>query len=221
MNLIRWGSLLAAMVVLVAAFSFLGFAIKSSVPAVDRTVLEWFIAHRNPAINTFALAVTYLGSGWVLVPAVAAGAAVSERRRARDVGIFLIVSGSGAALMVQAVKLIVERARPSSGHLTVVLSPDFPSGHAANSTAVYLALVWVAALSGGRRAVRLAGPVALLIIAVVCWSRLYLGVHYLSDVLAGVVLGLVWLSVTATLLGIGRPSTVLTAQVDSRPPERR
>ncbi len=209
LTLVRWGSLLAGVVVIVAVFSGFGFTVKSSLPWTDWAVLEWFVAHRSPPLNLFALVITYLGSGWVLVPVVAAAAIFAEANRDRALAIFLIVSGSGAALMVQAVKLIVERARPSFGHLTVVQSPDFPSGHAANSTAVYLALVWVAALSGRRRAPLLAGSAAVLIIAVVCWSRLYLGVHYLSDVLAGCALGLVWLIVSAVALGIGRPTAHL------------
>jgi undecaprenyl-diphosphatase len=194
------------MVVIVAAFSGLGFAVKSSLPWTDWAVLEWFVGHRSPPLNVFAMVITYLGSAWVLVPVVAAAALFAEANRDRSLAIFVIVSGSGAALMVQAIKLIVERARPSVGHLTVVQSPDFPSGHAANSTAVYLALVWVAALSGRPRAPLLAGWAAVVVIAVVCWSRLYLGVHYLSDVVAGCALGLLWVTVSMVVLGIGRPS---------------
>ena len=108
----------------------------------------------------------------------------------------LVVLGLDVSL-VYAVKHLVGRPRPPLQiRLVSVSSPSFPSGHAtATAAAVSMLALCLGALSSSRR-VRAAGFVAsALAAAAMDWSRVYLGVHYLSDVVAGTLLG-VWLTLT-------------------------
>jgi undecaprenyl-diphosphatase len=89
---------------------------------------------------------------------------------------------------------------------TTVSSYSFPSGHAMSATVVYVTVAYLAARLQKTYAARIATlAIAGVIIAVICVSRLYLGVHYPSDVLAGVTMGLAWASFCmATLEAVQR-----------------
>jgi undecaprenyl-diphosphatase len=109
-----------------------------------------------------------------------------------------VVTGVGALLLDPSVKTLVGRLRPVV-HAPVAAAPgnSFPSGHALGSIVVYgaLTLVFLAAVSPRRRKLVIAIP-AVVVLAVGV-TRIALGVHYLSDVLGGWLLGVAWLSVTA------------------------
>ena len=106
---------------------------------------------------------------------------------------------AGAELLNLILKLSFHRARPEVAfvHLDTY---SFPSGHAMISTAAYGALAYLAwghIRTRSRRIVLVAGTVVLL--GLIGFSRIYLGVHYLSDVLAGIAGGVFWLSVSIAL----------------------
>jgi len=143
-------------------------------------------------MDTFILTITWLGSGYLLVPLAAC------------IVFLLIWAGRSAQAMllsfsliitiffVHAMKLIFRRPRPVTPELLVPMPPDwsFPSAHTAQATAFFLALTLIA--------VRLLPPfwaglialLSLLIIGIVGYSRVYLQVHFISDVLAGMVLAI-------------------------------
>jgi undecaprenyl-diphosphatase len=98
----------------------------------------------------------------------------------------------GAEILNVLLKLAFHRPRPELAfvHLETY---SFPSGHATAATAVYTLLAWLAVRRLASRRLRLAAVFgAALVIATVDFTRLYLGVHYLSDVLAGTAAGLAW-----------------------------
>jgi membrane-associated phospholipid phosphatase len=137
--------------------------------------------------------ITQTGGAVVLTLIVAAVVfALVRRRSARD-AVLLVVVAVGIQIINPALKLAFHRPRPelSFVHLDTY---SFPSGHAAGATAIYGALVFLAArrASVARRVTLVAG--AVVVIALVDFSRLYLGAHYLSDVLAGSALGASWLA---------------------------
>ena len=160
---------------------------KESGP-VDEAVL-WFIRNHVPAaLNGFFAAVTLSGSAGFLVPiaAIVTGALLVARRRfeAVLVGASLIT----ATLLVWGMKAIVGRARPALWEAQWYSGSSFPSGHAL-STAAFAA---AAALCVGQlwpRGGGVAMALAMLWTAMVALSRLVLGVHWPSDVLAAMLMG--------------------------------
>jgi undecaprenyl-diphosphatase len=128
----------------------------------------------------------------VAVGAIAVTALVVARRR--ELAIALVVSSAGAWLLVNATKLAVQRPRPpETARLVSAGGWSFPSGHAGQGAAMYMAigvLAWISVRSVWLRRT-LAGAFGVVGIAIGL-SRVYLGVHWLSDVVAGWLLGLAW-----------------------------
>ncbi|GID26278.1 phosphatase PAP2 family protein [Paractinoplanes brasiliensis] len=149
--------------------------------------------------------ITSLGGRGVLVPLVAMAVLWLLIRRRPRLAIYLAVTGLGAAVLDPSLKALVGRVRP------VVADPvafgggnSFPSGHTLGATIVWgsLALVLLSATRGRRKGWIL--TVAALIIVAVGLSRIALSVHFLSDVLAGWLIGLAWISVTAYAFRVWR-----------------
>jgi undecaprenyl-diphosphatase len=150
-------------------------------------------ANRTEALTTLARAVTWAGSGYVLVPLAAICCGVLVRAGRRVEALTLALGLGGAMLLGYLVKLLVSRPRPPVEHLQAVRGSSFPSGHATQASAFWLSLVLALAAAGApRRAINLAGALALTLVVAVAWSRVYLGVHYPSDVVAGLLLGSAW-----------------------------
>lgn len=165
---------------------------------MDQAVLNFFAENRMEWLSFIMLVVTYSGS-YILVGGLTFLSAIFfliHRHAARIVPLLVSVAGSAATMFI--LKYTLERDRPL-GSLYMELSPSFPSGHATMAMALYgfiLYMVW----SHDREPLR--NPfIAFLIVLVmlVGVSRLYLGVHYLSDVLAGYAVGLIWLFISIRL----------------------
>lgn len=149
----------------------------------------------GPAWLTEAMTnVTAFGSvtGLLLVCAVAIGfLLLSGRRRT---ALFVLFATAGGETLAALLKLAYERPRPAIvPHLVEVTSASFPSGHAADSAIVYFTLAALIARTVHERALRLyiLGVAALLTLLIGA-SRVYLGVHWPSDVLAGWTIGAAW-----------------------------
>ena len=159
--------------------------------AVDQRVLSWMIAHRRPELSAVAVAITNAGSPPVVAVTAAAICAITvlvTRTPGPAAVIAATVAGAGAASTV--LKLVVSAKRPPPD-VQLLLETDhaFPSGHVTGT----LALFGTAAAIAGHRAgaaVRtvLACAVALVVLLIAS-TRLYLGVHWLTDVVGGALLG--------------------------------
>jgi undecaprenyl-diphosphatase len=117
-------------------------------------------------------------------------ALLGRRREA----LWLAATFAGSSLLNAGLKLLFDRDRPDLvPHLTVISDTSFPSGHAMNAAAVYLTLGILLAETQPRRAQRvfLLGIAVLMVVLIGC-SRVYLGVHWPSDVIAGWCVGSVW-----------------------------
>jgi undecaprenyl-diphosphatase len=165
---------------------------------VDRSVYDWARARRSDGGTLFFLTFTKIGGGWGLSVLVLLVSAALLARRLPYRALYLLVTGLGAAFLNTALKAHYARARPD---LTLALSwaegYSFPSGHSLGSTIVFGALAYV-----GIRNLRSwwarSGAVALCLTTALAvgLSRVYLGVHWISDVAAGLAGGIVWLSAT-------------------------
>jgi undecaprenyl-diphosphatase len=145
---------------------------------------------------------TWLGSTPVLVVVALAAAAWLVWRGRRTDSLLVVVGTAGALAIWPLLKVIIGRPRPAvDDHLVTVDSWSFPSGHSLNAMAV-LGLLTVLAMRerpGRLRRVVLA-TVGALMVLMVGYSRVYLGVHWPSDVLAGWLIGALWLAVCFTLV---------------------
>jgi undecaprenyl-diphosphatase len=160
----------------------------------DTTAAEIVESLRTGWLTDFAKAITWLGSSAVVIPlAVVCGAFLALRRRWAELGV-LVVGVALVLIGVNVFKDAVDRPRPAGG-LVDTSGSGFPSGHAANSTFyVWLAVTIVMRLRPGMARGALVVAVGIALTALVGLSRVYLGVHYLSDVSAGWALGSVCFS---------------------------
>ncbi|GAC1410619.1 MAG: hypothetical protein NVSMB57_04530 [Actinomycetota bacterium] len=169
----------------------------------DQPVLDWIVLHRSGGTTAIMKAITVLGSPiFLTVAAAAIGITLAVRRS--WLRIWLVVGGvAGASLLERLVKIVISRPRPTVHALVKASGYGFPSGHATMSAAFYgaLALVIARSLRSWPRVVA-TWAVAVVLIALIGFSRLYLGVHYLTDVLGGFALGLMWLVVMVVAVGL-------------------
>ena len=158
----------------------------------DVHLAAWLHAHSSPALVALFEVVTYAGNVIVLAALVATACGLLLRRRAVTEAAFLVLVAVGVQLVNGGLKLLFHRPRPELSfiHLDTY---SFPSGHAASATAIYGALAFLLVRRAGWTRRVAVGASAVLVVAVIGFSRLYLGVHYLSDVLAGFCVGASWL----------------------------
>ena len=143
------------------------------------------------AVDSFFLAVTWLGSLHVLLPAALAVAALPVAGSRRYEFLLPVASLGLSVVLVHLLKLLVRRPRPQVEQLLVTLPADwsFPSAHTAQAAAFFLAVALIARHHLPPRPAIAAAVVALVVIVLVGWSRVHLQVHFLSDVVAGGLIG--------------------------------
>ena len=173
----------------------------------DVTVLDWVHARATPAGYAIADAITLLGSPPALtILALGVGLLLAARRQWILLGGWLAAFAGGGLLNV-VLKLVIRRPRPPyAAAFLQQYSWSFPSGHAMGSLIAYGMLAYVLALlwihrRGAQISVVL---VAALLIVAIGLSRLYLGVHYFSDVVGGYAAGVLWLSACISGLEVAR-----------------
>ena len=161
----------------------------------DETVLLWVHWYSPGWLDGVMRLVTTLGYYWVVIPLLAVATYAFYRKGRTIAAGLLVVSTVGSIVLTTALKTVFQRDRPElfdSGYTASFYS--FPSGHATIAVGFYGTLTLLVAwrLRGFRRwAVVLVGVALVLLIG---FSRLYLGVHYPTDVLAGFLAAPVWIS---------------------------
>ena len=189
----------------------------------DRVLDAHLHARATPPLTTFFLIVTALGSiETIVLLGVVVAAFFAWRRRWLFLGSWL-AAVAGSAVLNHLLKGLFERPRPYFEHpLLIETSYSFPSGHAMESFVVYgmLAYFVILTLRSWESRVAVVFGAALLVV-LIGFSRMYLGVHYLSDVLAGYAAGGVWLS--ALITGVetirrGKNETKLTGRTSENSP---
>lgn len=192
---------------------------RDGVAALDVPLLHAAAGLRSPAVDGFAAGVAYL-FGPVGMPAMAVAAilVLALRRRSMTPVILIVAAGIGSLLMTVAGKDIIDRHRPP---LTAAVPPfehsaSFPSGHTLNATVIAGVvgyLIWLRRHAIAARIASIAVPV--LIAVVVGLTRILLGAHWFTDVLAGWLLGAAWLALVVTAHRL-----YLTARRHGAPPDR-
>jgi undecaprenyl-diphosphatase len=161
----------------------------------DRPITDAFVEHRSPGVDRVALWVSRLGSTPVVLAAGAAGVALAARR-CRSVALVMFVVVAARPPLEWLVKEIVARPRPSGARLVPGTGFSYPAGHVLAAAATWGFLPVIAGLYVGRRWVWWAlTAVAWALIVLVAWCRVWLGVHWTSDVVGSLAIAIVALSV--------------------------
>jgi undecaprenyl-diphosphatase len=184
--------LLAVFVLLSVATVIAGLAIRTLAPAFDLQAIQAVAAHRTAGLTRLTSVLTALGSLVIVSPLAAIAVVVLWRWGRRSDALVLVIVVVGSALLATITKLIVARPRPPVEHLTEVSSHSFPSEHAVQAAAVYLAMALVLSRTWPTGWRRVLVGTAVVIALVVAGSRVYLGVHFPTDVAAGVIAGWIW-----------------------------
>jgi undecaprenyl-diphosphatase len=182
-------------------FELVGEVLEGDTQRFDERILQLLRKADDPSLPVgpawlrgAALDVTALGSAAVLGLTVAAVVGFLLLQGMRRMALFVLLASAGGWILNGVLKVLFGRPRPDIvPHLREVMTLSFPSGHAMTSAAVYLTLGALLMRVARGRAVKLyCMAVAMLATLLIGASRVYLGVHYPTDVLAGWMMGMSW-----------------------------
>lgn len=205
----RVALLLVALAMLVAV---IGIALRTSAPPnIDTGVHRWMVEHRHRWVTDIAITATVVGSSPVIYPLFAVAAVVvfrrggSRRRWLRPLIAFGVLA-SGTVLRTGLSDLLM-RARPAKAEWAYSAGGySLPSGHTTNSALAAGMVVWLIWPRLHTNIFRISClALALGFAGAVGWSRIYLGVHWPTDVVAGWLLAGCWISAAILVVGLIRP----------------
>ena len=175
---------------LVAAFAAVSIAVAAGwTTSLDQAVLMSVASHRSDLLNALAINLTALGSA-PLVTLIAFFVAAYAFAAGRQRIVLALLWTPLSFLLDDVLKLLFQHPRPTEAIIAIPDSYSFPSGHAVAASALYITLALIAGHRESRqrpRRVLIWSGVTVAIL--VAWSRVYLGVHYFSDVVGGLCLG--------------------------------
>lgn len=173
--------------------------------AFDRALAAALNRHATPFGVDALSAVTLLGDTWTITAICGAGALLLALRRRRVLLVAWTAAFAGGALLNLALKAAFQRARPElETPLAAALGWSFPSGHAMGAMVAYGMTAYLLVMHFGRRAAPFVVAAASSIVLAVGFSRVYLGVHYFSDVVGGYLSGIAWLAVCVSAVEVAR-----------------
>ncbi len=181
----------AVAVAVAATWTFVGVSqdvvVQEETALWDPHVHAWVLAHRTGFWDVFFTVVTWLGASAVTLPVLVVGGGLLGRRRRSWAPVVDIVVVYGSAVLLHAVvgQLVDRRRPPAADWLVPSFGWSYPSGYVIQAVAAWGILALLVAAEGPRRAGLRAGSAATVIVLLVATSRVYLGVHWLTDVLGG------------------------------------
>jgi undecaprenyl-diphosphatase len=168
--------------------------LEHEVRGIDSSILTAVATMRRPWLTGIAVDVTALGSLTLVALISAVALCIFISLEDHPAAWQLLLNSVGAGIWTVITKNVIERARPEEvTHLVQVSGFSYPSGHSVVSASLYLTIALLAA----RHLPTMKGRILLFVLAIavislVSMSRVYLGVHYPSDVASGVLLGVAW-----------------------------
>jgi membrane protein DedA with SNARE-associated domain/membrane-associated phospholipid phosphatase len=180
---------------------------RNELALFDRPIVVFLARHRQWAVTDVMKAVTLLGSTLVVTSVLASAAAFSYiKTRDRRWPAFLAATVAGAIAMDDVVKFLVNRRRPDFHSLVPhPFGSSFPSGHSVAAAALCGSLAYVVSRGRSWRSAVWIWAAAAFIALLVGFSRVYLGAHWPTDVLAGLALGAFWTAVAAVATRLLQP----------------
>jgi membrane-associated phospholipid phosphatase len=162
--------------------------------SLDRSFLLWIHQFANPQLDGVMLFITALGDPPTVISIFITTMALLVMRRRSSDGIRFTIACAGGILLNQLMKLFFAKPRPELWtRLIAETSFSFPSGHAVGSMVVYGFIAYILAKEMQQHQHIIYTAATILIIAI-GFSRLYLGVHYPTDIIAGYGIGFLWLT---------------------------
>lgn len=181
----------------------------------DTAVADWGSAHVSHLGLRLLVDITQLGATpTVAVALLAVGLAEATLWRRPSAAGYLAAIGLGEVALSNAIKLLVGRARPPVHHLVAASGSSFPSGHSVGAAACWAAVALVLSRHLPARSHRWLAAAAVGVAMAVAASRALLGVHWLTDVVGGLVIGWTWFFVVTLVFGgrllrLGQPAEVI------------
>src|SRR6185369_15131677 len=164
--------------------------VEKETGSFDRAVRDWVFAHRPPWLVDALRVVTLLGDHRTLIVAAAIVAVVLARRGARVRPLLIAAFPFFLSAAGRALRMWYQIPRPPEGLVSSAFAFGFPSGHTSASTAMSVVLGYVLARELGAK--RLGWTIALAVPLAVGISRLYLDMHWASDVIGGWLIGAIY-----------------------------
>ena len=165
--------------------------------ALDTVANPFLHAISSPTLDAVMNGITTLGSIPFVTVLFIVAMVVLVARGQRSDALFLVVAIGGSVLLNNVLKLLIQRPRPALPWAHVLPDYSFPSGHSMNSLVFYVAIALLILAYAGERIGTVAVVAALLVSVAIGLSRIYLGYHYLSDVVGGFAAGLAWLFIVS------------------------
>lgn len=225
-------ALTAAFILLVAGIVGFGLLIwmirtHAGFAHFDMGAARFAARHASPSSTQVMRDLSVLGGAVFLGP-FAGLLALSLVRRERLIAVvgFLVLTVGGQFAVVDLIKWIVDRTRPDIDRLTGFSGPSFPSGHAAASAASFAAFALLVGIGRSPRAKAILAAVAVSLAVGIGSSRVFLGVHWLTDVLAGLAFGWAWFAVCSIafggrLLHFGAPAEQAQHEIEADPQQHQ
>lgn len=197
--------LLISLVIVIAGLAILVFLLRKPMRDykwVDLAVFNWLDSRTSPALNKFILFITFLGNHLFLVPAnvilILYFLFIEDHSWFSIEGVAI---GTSSLFLMLILKALFRRQRPLAPLLKAVKGLSFPSGHSIMSVTFYGLIIFIITQSeknGYWKYIFISTLVVLILL--IGFSRIYLRVHYLSDVLAGFMIGTLWLLISLAVL---------------------
>ena len=165
--------------------------------SLDEKVFESIAPQRTATLTQIMRLVTFLGNTEFLITANILLVIIFCRQKKYWFAITVAVVALSNVIVMSALKRLFQRQRPADPLIDGITNFSFPSGHAFMSVAFYGLLIWFAAITITNRWLQRAIIIfLLLLILLIGFSRIYLRVHYTTDILAGFTLGFTWLIIS-------------------------
>ena len=188
------------------AFTWTAVAVETggTLVSIDAWIESWLHLHAVPWIIDGMIIISFLGAPSTLTVVSAVVCMMLLRRRSYDRLVDMVALVLGGNLLNYGLKHMIHRGRPTFHDPLLALSSySLPSGHAMASTVFYgFGIGCVLSMKGPRR--NAAVGAGMVMIGLVCSSRVYLGVHYASDVLAGILEAIAWSTLVLAALRLAR-----------------
>ena len=185
---IRW---ILVIICLIIFFLILEDVLDKEIEQLDNMIYTWLSNIIKEPITTFAKIITTMGAGYVIIPLCILSVIYFWKKKEAN---YIVINLITIFLSNQLLKRIVERPRPEGFRIVEELGYSFPSGHSMVSMAFYGLFIYFIYKKVKNKYIKWTSIILLaLLIILIGLSRIYLGVHYASDVLAGFLLAISYL----------------------------